>query len=164
MAKILFFISNNNNPVVRWIKEDNTFKQLVLTNSSIIYQYNIENKIEDQWNFNIPSVEELNSGIITADSGFTITGQWMKKWGNIVQFYCVFTRSSVIPAGNITNIQIGTLQKYKPLMASALSSANQGPILSGAISTNGVVSIAAAGSETAAGTECSLQGTYITSK
>jgi len=113
----------------------------------------------------------VTSGIATASTGWTVDSQQARKFGPFIWLYLAITRTgaaiSVGGTGNITNVNICTLgTAWRPMAAGnalSLTSASTGRAAMFALTSAGVVSIAAVGgtSDCASGEQWSLSGMYM---
>ena len=106
-----------------------------------------------------------NSSAFSLASGFYIHGGFIVKWGAVVQLYLYLSRSSNTDAGNIANLQVGTVaNKYRPIWSGVLSSGNSGPSVAGQVNDDGKVYLAWTSTAISASTSetmFTLSGTYI---
>ena len=107
---------------------------------------------------------------VTADTGFSITDSTIVQSRGVASLQVNFTRTgsdiSVGATGDIANLTIGTISNanLRPITITAVSSSNQGRVLTGYVSTFGNIVICAVGgtSDIVTGTAMSLGCTYLT--
>ena len=100
--------------------------------------------------------------LVSLEAGFTLTHCVIRRVGSVVQLSLRVTRNVAVPAGNHTNIFVGTISSaaFRPLMSSPLSAVTQASCL-GCIHATGAIEIAASIGTVTAGTPIDLCGTYI---
>ena len=110
-------------------------------------------------------IESLSgAGLITLESGFTLTSLSLRRVGSLAQIALRVTRSTDIPAGNHSNILVGTLSASapRPVLVAALTSTYWASCL-GNLGASGGIEISSTIATVTAGDPIDLVGTYITS-
>ena len=110
-------------------------------------------------------IESLSgAGLITLESGFTLTSLSLRRVGSLAQIALRVTRSTDIPAGNHSNIPVGTLSASapRPVLVAALTSTYWASCL-GNLGASGGIEISSTIATVTAGDPIDLVGTYITS-
>lgn len=83
-------------------------------------------------------------------------------WGKVCEIYITFSYNQNLTEGNISNIKVGILgTSYRPTRFVACHTGGTGPVISGEITKEGELRIAATGSSVTAGTYMSLSATYL---
>lgn len=101
-------------------------------------------------------------GLITPAAGFTVVHCHLARVGRLAQIALRVQRDVDTPAGDHSNVTVGTLDPgWWPAIQTPLSSATAGASL-GALATIGVVEISSTVAATPAGSAIDLYGTYIT--
>lgn len=100
--------------------------------------------------------------IFTAASGVTVVGAQYAQWGKMAQVYLQLQYNSNIGAGNISNINLGTIAAGKrPAIKTACGTGEGGPVIATHIFTSGAVVLGATAHAITAGTTFTLGCTYI---